>query len=435
MSTFGHYFRVTTCVCSTPKSSHSTDLPFRAGESHCRSVNSIVDGCPPGLRLAESDIQPQLTRRRPGQSAISTPRNEADRVEIQSGTEFGVTLGTPIALRTMNENQRPHDYKGDNMDLYPRPSHADFTYLEKYGVKASSGGGRSSARETISRVAAGAIAEKVLRESCGVEIVAFTSSIGKEALFPATEEHETPSTNLKFLRLLDEIDRDAVDSFQPVRCPSEEASRRMEALVELYRDQKDSIGGTVTCVVRHVPTGLGEPCFDKMEALLAHAMLSIPATKGFEIGSGFGGTRIPGSRHNDPFIRAPDQAAVDASHPRPRLTTRTNNSGGIQGGITNGAHIYFDVAFKPPATIGQAQSTAGYDQADGVLEAKGRHDPCVVPRAIPIVEAMAALVILDALMAQEARTRMRNLLPVTPKSLPVRNNAVAVSGASNGESL
>ncbi|KAB8606262.1 hypothetical protein FH972_025891 [Carpinus fangiana] len=370
------------------------------------------------MRLDESDIQPQLTRRRPGQSAISTPRDEKDKVEIQSGTEFGVTLGSPIALRVLNENQRPHDYKGDKMDLYPRPSHADWTYLEKYGVKASSGGGRSSARETICRVAAGAIAEKVLRLSYGIEIVAFTSSIGNEFLFPPTPEHPTATTQPEFLSLIDKVTRDDIDKHQPVRCPSAEASARMERLIEKFRDAKDSIGGTVTCVVRHVPTGLGEPCFDKLEAVLAHAMMSIPATKGFSIGSGFGGCQVPGSIHNDPFVVAEpgnETDPRDAAH-KPRLTTKTNNSGGIQGGISNGAHIYFDVGFKPPATIGQAQQTTGYDLAQGTLEAKGRHDPCVVPRAIPIVEAMAAIAILDALLQQQARQSARLRLPLTGAS-------------------
>lgn len=377
-------------------------------------MTAIIDGCPPGLSLTEDDIQPQLTRRRPGQSAISTPRDEKDKVEIQSGTEFGVTLGSPIALRVMNENQRPHDYKGDKMDQYPRPSHADWTYLEKYGIKSSSGGGRSSARETICRVAAGAIAEKVLRDSYGIEIVAFTSSIGNEFLFPPSPEHPYATTRPEFLSLIDTITRDEIDQHQPVRCPSKEAGDRMERLVEKFRDAKDSIGGTVTCVIRHVPTGLGEPCFDKLEALLAHAMMSIPATKAFSIGSGFGGCVMPGSIHNDPFVPAelqPNPSPRD-SH-KPKLTTKTNNSGGIQGGISNGAHIYFDVAFKPPATIGQAQQTTGYDMKDGTLEAKGRHDPCVVPRAIPVVEAMAAIAILDALLQQQARQSLRLRLPST----------------------
>ncbi|KAF7512424.1 bifunctional chorismate synthase/riboflavin reductase [NAD(P)H] aro2 [Endocarpon pusillum] len=414
MSTFGQYFRVTTY-----------------GESHCPSVGCIVDGCPPGMPLTEADIQPQMTRRRPGQSALTTPRDEKDRVMVQSGTEFGITLGTPIGMLVLNENQRPKDYGNSTMDLYPRPSHADFTYLEKYGVKASSGGGRSSARETIGRVAAGAIAEKYLTLSHNVQIIAYVSSVGREHLFPPTPEHPSPSTNPAFLSLISTITRETVDSFIPVRCPDASASARMAKVIEQHRDNHDSIGGTVTCVIRNCPIGLGEPCFDKLEAMLAHAMLSIPATKGFEIGSGFGGCEVPGSVHNDPFIfssPAPEQdgnenagngASSNSSNPTPnqqpkqkqRLTTKTNNSGGIQGGISNGAPIYFRVGFKPPATIGQAQTTATYGFEEGVLEAKGRHDPCVVPRAVPIVEAMAALVVIDALMAQTARDGARALLP------------------------
>jgi chorismate synthase len=392
------------------------------------------------MALTEADIQPQMTRRRPGQSAITTPRNEKDKVEIQSGTEFGITLGSPIGIRVMNENQRPKDYGNKTMDMYPRPSHADWTYLEKYGVKSSSGGGRSSARETIGelsaiwscqdiswhckgRVAAGAIAEKYLREAFGIEIVAFTASVGNEFLFPPSPTHPTASTNPEYLKMIDSIDRKTVDSFLPVRCPHEESNRRMEKLIGEYKDREDSIGGTVTCVIRNCPTGLGEPCFDKLEAKLAHAMLSIPATKGFEIGSGFGGAQVPGSIHNDAFIKAPAIPAGEdgtSNYPRPRLTTKTNNSGGIQGGITNGAPIYFNVAFKPPATIGQAQATATYDEGEGVLEAKGRHDPCVVPRAVPIVETMAALVIMDAVLAQQARAGARSLLPAHEGVVPVR---------------
>ncbi|MCJ1389399.1 bifunctional chorismate synthase/riboflavin reductase [NAD(P)H] aro2 [Xylographa bjoerkii] len=418
MSTFGEHFRVTTY-----------------GESHCRSVGCIVDGCPPGMELIEDDIQPQMTRRRPGQSALTTPRDEKDRVQIQSGTEFGVTLGTPIALIVRNEDQRPKDYGNSTMDMFPRPSHADYTYQEKYGVKASSGGGRSSARETIGRVAAGAIAEKYLALAHGVEIVSFVSSVGGEHLFPATPTHPTASTNPVYLELLSKITREDVDSFLPVRCPNAEASKRMAELITYHRDRKDSIGGTVTCVIRNTPVGLGEPCFDKLEAMLAHAMLSIPATKGFEIGSGFGGCEVPGSSHNDAFIQAP---AVPPSHSgassnpatRPRLTTKTNNSGGVQGGISNGAPIYFRVAFKPPATIGQAQKTASYDSEEGVLEAKGRHDPCVVPRAVPIVEAMAALVLMDAVLAQEARQSARSKLPPLPKRvLPAALTTVEDRGA------
>ncbi|KAF2864079.1 chorismate synthase [Piedraia hortae CBS 480.64] len=403
MSTFGQVFRLTTY-----------------GESHGKSVGAIVDGCPPGLELNESDIQPQLTRRRPGQSALTTPRDEKDRVEIQSGTELGVTLGTPIGLRVLNEDQRPRDYGGGgrNINNFPRPSHADWTYLEKYGVKASSGGGRSSARETIARVAAGGIAEKYLRVAHGVEIVAFTASVGHEHLFPETKEHPTKSQNPEFLKLVDSVTREHVDSFLPVRCPDKQAQKRMEDLIAHYRDHQDSIGGVVTCVVRNCPSGLGEPCFDKLEAKLAHAMMSIPATKGFEIGSGFGGCELRGSVHNDPFIRA-STPPPGSKFPRPRLTTKTNNSGGIQGGISNGAHIYFDVAFKSPATIGQAQQTTGYDEVSGVLEAKGRHDPCVVPRAVPIVEAMAALVIMDAVLIQGARQSARSLLPSLHVTMPV----------------
>ncbi|KKY17776.1 putative chorismate synthase [Phaeomoniella chlamydospora] len=409
MSTFGDYFRVTTY-----------------GESHCRSVGCIVDGCPPGMPLVESDIQVQLTRRRPGQSALTTPRNEKDRVEIQSGTEFGVTLGTPIGMLVRNEDQRPKDYGNSTMDLFPRPSHADFTYLEKYGVKASSGGGRSSARETIGRVAAGAIAEKYLKIAHGVEIVAFVSSVGSEHLFPPTPEHPSPSTNPEFLKLVSSITREEVDKHIPVRCPEAAASDRMTSVIEKFRDAKDSIGGTVTCVIRNCPVGLGEPCFDKLEASLAHAMLSIPATKGFEIGSGFGGCEVPGSIHNDPFVLADPSETPSAPGTKQRLTTSSNNSGGIQGGISNGSPVYFRVAFKPPATIGQAQKTYSYGFEEGVLEAKGRHDPCVVPRAVPIVEAMAALVVIDALMAQLAREKARSLLP------PV---AVETKGGADTRSL
>jgi chorismate synthase len=382
------------------------------------------------MELTEADIQPQMTRRRPGQSALTTPRNEKDKVEIQSGTEFGITLGTPIGMLVKNEDQRPKDYGNSTMDLYPRPSHADWTYLEKYGVKASSGGGRSSARETIGRVAAGAIAEKYLKFAHGVEIIAFVSSVGSIHMFPPSATHPTLSTNPAFLKLIETIDRKTVDDFVPVRCPNAEISARMAECIAEYRDRHDSIGGTVTCVIRNVPSGLGEPAFDKMEAMLAHAMLSIPATKGFEIGSGFGGCEVPGSVHNDPFIIAPavsplENGASKNGIPRPRLTTKTNNSGGIQGGITNGAPIYFRVAFKPPATIGQAQQTATYDgDEDGVLEAKGRHDPCVVPRAVPIVEAMAALVVINALMAQQARQTARSLLPPLKHTVPAKNTTV-----------
>lgn len=385
------------------------------------------------MELTEDDIQPQMTRRRPGQSNITTPRNEKDRVAIQSGTEFGITLGTPIGLVVLNEDQRPKDYGNKTMDLYPRPSHADWTYLEKYGVKASSGGGRSSARETIGRVAAGAIAEKYLKLAYGVEITAFVTSVGAVHMFPPTPEYPTPSQNPAFMELIQNIDRETVDKFLPVRCPDEQSSQKMADYIAAFKERNDSIGGTVTCVIKNVPSGLGEPCFDKLEAKLGHAMLSIPATKGFEIGSGFGGCEVPGSIHNDPFIRAPETpASVDtgagrAGTPKPKLTTKTNNSGGVQGGISNGAPIYFRVAFKPPATISQAQKTATYDgDSEGVLEAKGRHDPCVVPRAVPIVEAMAALVVMDALMQQMGRHEARRHLPPLKQTVPPADNGVSM---------
>lgn len=269
-------------------------------------------------------------------------------------------------------------------------------------------------------MAAGAIAEKYLRLAFGVEIVSWVASVGNEHMFPPTPEHPSPSTNPKFLSLIETITREEVDSFAPVRCPEAGSSQRMTKVIEKYRDSQDSIGGTCMCVIRNCPIGLGEPCFDKLEATLAHAMLSIPATKGFEIGSGFGGCEVPGSVHNDPFI----QQEVKGQK---KLITKTNNSGGIQGGISNGAPIYFRVAFKPAATIGQAQQTANYDGVDGVLEAKGRHDPCVVPRAVPIVEAMAALVVMDALLAQKARESSRSLLPPLKTTLPTRGTGTDAS--------
>ena len=356
-STFGTLFRVTTF-----------------GESHCRAVGAVVDGCPPRIPLTEADIQPQLDRRRPGQSAVSTPRQESDTVTILSGTEQGLTLGTPIGLYVPNKDQRPGDYA--EMAKVPRPSHADFTYQQKYGVRASSGGGRSSARETIGRVAAGAIAEKILQQWYGTEIVAWVSSVGAI---------DAPVVDG------DRVTRAAVDA-TIIRCPDAATAETMINAVKTAKDAGDSLGGIVTCVCRNVPAGLGEPVFDKLEAKLAHAMLSLPATKGFEIGSGFAGIRLPGSKHNDPFVKKGD-----------RLGTTTNNSGGIQGGISNGESIVFRVAFKPPATISQAQKTADFDGNPAVLEAKGRHDPCVVNRAIPIVETMAALVLLDAALIQKTR--------------------------------
>jgi len=391
MSTFGTLFRVSTY-----------------GESHCASVGAIIDGCPPGLPLVPQDVQTQLSRRRPGQSNLTTPRDEKDLVQLQSGIEHGITLGTPIGLLVRNEDQRPRDYS--ETDLYPRPSHADWTYLEKYGVKASSGGGRSSARETIGRVAAGAIAEKYLKLVYGIEIVAFVSSVGKIHLpssvsppsqVPSDDEDAVEDAlNPEFVHLLKTITREEVD-MSITRCPHAETAERMTQRILRAKEAQDSIGGTVTCVIRNVPSGLGEPVFDKLEAKLAHAMLSIPATKAFEIGSGFRGTEVPGSKHNDAFIRKADGS----------MGTKTNWSGGIQGGISNGEDVYFRIGFKSPATISQAQETAQYDGTAGTLAARGRHDPCVVPRAVPIVEAMASLVIMDQVLIQNARKASATLLP------------------------
>lgn len=356
-STFGTIYRVSTF-----------------GESHCKAVGAIVDGCPPRIPLTEADIQPQLDRRRPGQSKVATARAESDTVTILSGTENGITLGTPIGLYVPNKDQRPGDYQ--EMNQIPRPSHADYTYQMKYGVKASSGGGRSSARETIGRVAAGAIAEKIIKLKFGIEIVAWVSSVG-------SLDGDVDATS---------ITREIVDGTM-VRCPDRIASAKMEQAIVDAKNAGDSLGGIVSCVCRNIPAGWGEPVFDKLEAKLAHAMMSIPATKAFEIGSGFSGTRLPGSQHNDPFVKRGD-----------RLGTVTNFSGGIQGGISNGEPILFRVAFKPPATISRAQPTVDFNGNPVVLEAKGRHDPCVVPRAIPIVEAMAAMVLLDAALIQHTRS-------------------------------
>jgi len=356
-SNFGTLFRVSTF-----------------GESHCKAVGVVIDGCPPGIQLTEEDIQPQLSRRRPGQSKLTTDRAEKDAVTILSGTENGITLGSPIALKINNLDQRPSDY-GD-MNSIPRPSHADFTYMAKYGIKASSGGGRSSARETIGTVASGAVADRILSEQFGIEIVAWVQGVGP--IDAGQPDIET----------ITRIDVDKTD----LRCPDRKVSEQMRELILSLKEEGDSTGGIVSCVIRNVPAGIGEPVYEKLEAKLAQAMLAIPATKGFEIGSGFSGTRLRGSQHNDPFIMKDN-----------RLGTVTNNSGGIQGGIANGESIFFRVGFKPPATISLEQQTADYSGDTVTLQAKGRHDPCVVPRAVPIVESMAALVILDMILRQEAR--------------------------------
>jgi len=491
MSTFGTIFRVTTF-----------------GESHCRGVGAIIDGCPPMMTLTEDDIQPQLTRRRPGQSRLTTPRSEKDKVTILSGTERGMTLGTPIGLFVANENVRPGDYK--EMSAVPRPGHADYTYQVKYGIRAASGGGRSSARETIGRVAAGAVAEKWLAQTYGTTISTFVSSVGTIDLDPSLYRHPSgrPWTReevdgrgrLRVLRSparwrrVDEADQVAADADDeaafvageygagvacyrdddgrlydrdgaPVasdtgaaltdemitlRCPDAPTAARMATLIREVKAAKDSTGGVLTTVVGTMPVGLGEPCFDKLEAMLAHAMLSLPATKGFEIGSGFAGTRLRGSDHNDAFEAAgpapeawagaamraaeavpaasasssaaagapaasgaipalqaasapPPQAHPTLEQGRVLLRTRTNNAGGTLGGISNGAELVFRVAIKPVSTIGRAQDTARFDGKAESLEAKGRHDPCVLPRAGPLVEGMTALVLADLALIQRTR--------------------------------
>ncbi len=354
-SSFGHLFRITTF-----------------GESHGGGVGVVIDGCPPKLEVSAEEIQLELDRRRPGQSKITTPRKEEDQCEILSGLHEGKTTGTPIAILVRNKDHRSQDY-GD-MSVKYRPSHADATYDAKYGIRSVAGGGRSSARETIGRVAAGAIARKILSQS-GIEIVAYVKRIHN--LDSAVDENT--------------VTMEQVDS-NIVRCPDGAAAVRMIALIEAARDEGDSLGGLLECVVRGCPMGLGEPVFDKLEADLAKAVMSLPATKGFEIGSGFAGTQMKGSEHNDAFYMEGD-----------RLRTVTNNSGGIQGGISNGEHITMRVAFKPTATIRKEQNTVSSAGKETTLSAKGRHDPCVLPRAVPMVEAMVALVLCDHLLRHRAQ--------------------------------
>ncbi len=530
MSTFGTLFKVTTF-----------------GESHCKGVGAIIDGVPPMMDLSEEDIQPQLTRRRPGQSRLTTPRAESDLVTILSGTERGRTLGTPIGLFVPNKNVRPGDYK--EMSTVPRPGHADYTYQAKYGIRAASGGGRSSARETIGRVAAGAIAEKFLQSTYGTEIVSFVSSVGAVELprchwfhpagrawsraevdqrgqlqvlrhpqhwkrhvahtedshadvsgvsgggggsaAPPPSAAQAPPTDstatdaaaaeakaaqaaadaadeaafvaamatgaydnvpcylawdgtvlgaqgavlgrrgdaFTYPNTSQEVQlvhsTNCTDELVPVRCPHAPTAARIASLIRVTKAASDSIGGTVVTTAYNVPVGLGEPAFDKAEAMLAHAMLSLPATKGFEIGSGFDGTRLNGSQHNDAFEGAGPSASTSAAqsamqpsevadgdqgHVVPLtcattalLAPKTNNAGGTLGGISSGAPLVFRVAVKPVSTIGRAQSTATFEGASSTLEAKGRHDPCVLPRTPPLTEAMTALVLADLALIQASR--------------------------------
>ncbi len=355
-SSFGRAFRLTTF-----------------GESHGPAVGVVVDGCPPGLALTETHIQRDLDRRRPGQSRLVTQRAESDTVTILSGLHDGATTGTPIAMTVANRDQRPGAY--DHLEHVYRPSHADYTYDAKYGRRDHRGGGRASARETIGRVAAGAVARRLLSVGAGIEVVGWVSQVHDiEAAIDVAE-----------------VTAEAVEA-DPTRCPEPDAAARMTAAIEQARRDGDSLGGVVTVVARNVPAGLGEPVFDKLDAELAKAMISLPAAKGFEIGSGFAGTRLTGLAHNDPFVPGPAGAIV----------TATNHSGGVQGGISNGADLVCRVAFKPTATIASEQKTVTTAGEPTTLAAKGRHDPCVLPRAVPLVEAMALCVLADHWLRQAA---------------------------------
>jgi chorismate synthase len=344
------------------------------GESHGGGVGVVVDGCPPRLKLSATDIQPDLDRRRPGQSRIVTPRKESDTVQIMSGiSSDGLTLGTPICLWVKNEDARSEAYS-EMKDKF-RPSHADYTYFAKYGIRAWEGGGRSSARETIGRVAAGAVAKKVLREQFGVEVLAYVKQVQK-----IIGEVDPEKVKLK------EVEANIV------RCPDGPAAARMIRLIERMRREGNTVGGIVEGVARGVPAGWGEPVFDKLEADLAKAMLSLPACKGFESGDGFAGILLTGLEHNDP-IRARGG----------KVHTTTNRSGGIQGGISNGETIFFRTAFKPVATVMHEQDTVDVALHNTTLKGRGRHDPCVLPRAVPMVEAMMALVLVDHALRQRAQ--------------------------------
>jgi chorismate synthase len=355
-STFGNVFRVTTW-----------------GESHGGGVGVVVDGCPPRLKLSEADVQPDLDRRRPGQSRITSPRKESDTIQILSGTFEGKTLGTPICMWVKNEDARPEAYS--EMATKFRPSHADYTYFAKYGIRNWKGGGRASARETVGRVAAGSIAKKILHEHYGVEILAYVKQVQR---IIAEVDPET-------------VKASAIES-NIVRCPDVPKAEKMVRLIERVRAAGDSVGGVIEGVARGAPAGWGEPVFDKLEADLAKAMLSLPASKGFEIGSGWAGVLLTGRQHNDPF-RAK----------RGKVYTTTNYSGGIQGGISNGQTIYFRVAFKPVATVMHPQDTVDVEFRNAALKGRGRHDPCVLPRAVPMVEAMTALVLVDHALRHKAQ--------------------------------
>ena len=343
------------------------------GESHGHSIGVIIDGCPPRLPLLVSDIQHDLDRRRPGQSSLVTQRDESDVVEVLSGLYEGYTLGTPLALTVRNKDHESGAY--DHLKNIYRPSHADYTTDMKYGIRAHEGGGRASARETVGRVAAGAVARKILSELSGIEVLGWVQRVH-------TIESNTGAS---------EITLEMVES-HATRCPDEAAALAIEEAIKEARKDGNSLGGVVQCVARNVPVGLGDPVFDKLEADLAKGLMSLPAAKGFEIGSGFRGTTMTGREHNDIF-----QISDDG-----KPHTQTNNSGGVQGGISNGEDIVVNVAFKPTATISSVQNTIDKDGNEVELAAKGRHDPCVLPRAVPMVEAMMCLVLCDALLRQRS---------------------------------
>jgi len=355
-NTFGQLFKVTTF-----------------GESHGGCVGCVIDGCPPGIEISESEIQKELDKRKPGQSEITSPRKEQDEIKILSGYFEGKTTGTPILMLAYNKDMRPEDYN-HLKDVF-RPSHADYTYQQKYGLRDFRGSGRASARETLARVAAGSIAKKYLQEKLGIKILSFVTQVG----------------DIKSNIDINSVTEDQIES-NIIRCPDSKVAPKMIDLVEKMRDSGDSIGGVITGVIKNVPSGLGEPVFDKLSSDLGKAMLSINAVKGFEIGSGFAGVEKPGSQHNDEFIISDG-----------KVKTKTNNAGGVLGGISTGDTIYFRVAFKSVSTISKKQNTVNKNLEEIELEASGRHDPCVLPRAVPIVDAMSALTIMDHYLRHKAQ--------------------------------
>ncbi|EAR95503.1 chorismate synthase (macronuclear) [Tetrahymena thermophila SB210] len=427
MSTFGRIYRVSTF-----------------GESHSPAVGCTVEGFPSLIKVQREEIQKALDRRRPGQSSLTTKRNETDQVEILCGLENEISIGSPIAFLVRNQDQIKKDYS--EMDQIPRPGHADYTYLIKYGVKAQSGGGRSSARETIGRVCAGALADIYLEKQLNMNVFSFVTSVGdiqvpnefidkivnstlreytKEridalgsiTIFKDTLDHLIyKCDNIFYNEQGDQIlscEENLLAQLEVVnmRCPHPPTAIKMIQKIQSIRGQKDSIGGTVTCVIQNTPIGLGEPCFDKLPALLAHAIMSIPATKGFQIGSGFEGTKMQGSQHNDTFYSDKLQNTQNTEKQEETkqesviLKTMTNNAGGTLGGISNGQSIYFSVAFKPVSTIGLPQKTSNLEGESTILEAKGRHDPCVLPRAPPIVDSMASITLMDAYLLQQTHVQ------------------------------